>query len=60
MIAVWILGTWLCAGPGATGECAPQPDERYPTRETCLAAARLARAGHPTLRTTCRQEREEG
>lgn len=44
-LAAWILTSWLCAGPGVAGECAPQPDESYGDRRTCLAAARLAQAG---------------
>ena len=56
-LAGWILTSWLCAGPGITGECAPQRDELYATRRTCLAAARMAKAGLPELHTNCRMQR---
>lgn len=56
-MSAWVLATWLCAGPGPHGECAPQRDEHYPTRALCLAAAHLARAGLPELHTKCRQDR---
>lgn len=56
-VAAWILTSWLCAGPGVTGECVPPRDERYPTRATCLAAARIAKAGLPELHTNCRRDR---
>jgi hypothetical protein len=55
--AAWILTSWLCVGPGVTGECAPQRDEIYPTRGTCLAAARMAKIGLPELHTNCRRDR---
>jgi hypothetical protein len=60
MIETWLLWSWLCAGPGPGGECAPQPDRVIEDdRGACLRAAREARAKEPKLVAHCRRVKAE-
>lgn len=54
-MTTWVLLAWLCASPGPSGSCTPQPEVVFATRAECLRAARQARAASNQVFTHCQQ-----
>jgi hypothetical protein len=55
MIETWLLWAWLCAGPGAAGECAPLPDRVFDARGECMRESKEQRTAEPRLVAHCRK-----
>jgi hypothetical protein len=60
MIETWILWSWLCTGPGRTGECAPLPDKRVEGRGLCLRQAKAIRQAFPEVTAHCKRAERQG
>lgn len=59
--ATWLLSVWLCAGPGAGGECAPSgPATRFESLRACRAEAVRLKRENPAVIGRCRKQRGEG
>lgn len=59
--ATWLLSVWICAGPGAGGECAPSgPVIRFESLRACRAEAVRLKRENPSVIGRCRKQKEEG